>query len=237
MRRLFAEFVVIVAGVLVALAANAAWEVRSERQQEEEYYRALARDVEADTAEYDIALRMTRRSLETATYVRSVILDDPVPSTRSLSQSLTYASWVNYPDWSSGTIDELYGAGTIRLIRDSAIKEALHSYRALVAEWRPRIQGSEYDAFQTYRRSIAGLVPLELAIAYEGTTLDNEVVDGFDVDEEALAMKIRGDGGLLVDTEIMIFQWASLIMLYDEQLDEAVALLDMLNRRIDGRAR
>ncbi len=48
--RLFAEFVVIVAGVLVALAANAAWEVRSERQQEEAYYRALVRDLQADTA-------------------------------------------------------------------------------------------------------------------------------------------------------------------------------------------
>jgi hypothetical protein len=232
--RLFAEFVVIVAGVLVALGANAAWEVRSERQREDAYYRALVRDLEADTAEYAIALRMTRRSLETATYVRSVILGDPLPATRSLSQSLYFASWVNYPDWASGTIEELYSAGTIRLIRDSAIKEALHSYRALVAEWRPRLQGPEYGAFQVYRRSTVGLIPLEVAVAYEATTFDDETVEGVEVDEEALARKIRGDVSLLRDTELMILQWASLIFSYDEQLGEAVALMDLIRRTIDS---
>ena len=230
--RLFAEFVVIVAGVLVALAANAAWEVRSERQQEESYYRALVRDLEADTAEYSIALRMTGRSLETATYVRSVILGDPLPSTRTLSQSLYYASWVNYPDWASGTIEELYSAGTIRLIRENAIKEALHSYRALVAEWRPRMQGSEYGAFQAYRRSTVGLIPLEAAVAYEVTGLEDELAEGVQVDEEALAREIRGDVGLLRDTELMILQWASLINFYNEQVGEAVELLNLIKKRV-----
>ena len=230
--RLFAEFVVIVAGVLVALAANAAWEVRSEHQQEAGYYGALARDVEADTAEYAIALRMTGRSLETATYVRSVILGDPMPTTRPLSQALYYASWVNYPDWSSGTIEELYGAGTIRLIRDTEIKEALHSYRALVAEWRPRMQGSEYGAFQNYRRATVGLIPLEAAVAYEATTLGNESVDGIQVDEDALATRIRGDAALLRETDFMILQWGSLIILYEEQLAEAVELLDLIKTRV-----
>lgn len=232
--RLFAEFVVIVAGVLVALAANAAWEVRSERQEEEAYYRALVRDLEADTAEYAIALRMTSRSLETATYVRSVILGHPIPASRSLSQSLFYASWVNYPDWSSGTIEELYSAGTIRLIRDSAIKEALHSYRALVAEWRPRMQGPEYGAFQAYRRSTVGLIPLEVAVAYQGTSLANESVEGVQVDEEALARRIRGDVGLLPDTDLMILQWEDLIWFYEEQLGEALALLDLIRKRVDS---
>ena len=232
--RLFAEFVVIVAGVLVALAANAAWEVRSERQQEEAYYRALAGDLEADTAEYALALRMTGRSLETARYVRSVILGDPLPATRSLSQSLFYASWVNYPDWSSGTIDEIYSAGTIRLIRDSAIKEALHSYRALVSEWKPRMQGPEYGAFQAYRWSTVGLIPLEVAVAYQATSLENELVEGVEVDEEALARRIHGDVGLLRDTELMILQWEDLIWFYDEQLGEAVALLDLIRKRVDS---
>jgi hypothetical protein len=230
--RLFAEFVVIVAGVLVALAANEAWAVRSERQQEEAYYRDLARDVEADTAEYAIALRMTRRSLEAATHVRSIILRDPLPAPRPLSQSLYYASWVNYPDWSSGTIEELYSAGTIRLIRDRGIKEALHSYRALVAEWRPRMQGSEYGAFQAYRRSTVGLIPLEAAVAYEATTLGNELADGVQVDEDALAVKIRGDVALLRDTELMMLQWGSLIILYDEQVAEAEELLGLLRERV-----
>jgi hypothetical protein len=232
--RLFAEFLIIVAGVLVALAANAAWEMRSERQQEEAYYRALARDLEADTAEYGIALRMTSRSLETATYVHSVILGDPLPAARPLSQCLFYASWVNYPDWSSGTIEELYGAGTIRLIRDSAIKDALHSFRASIAEWRPRLQSPEYGAFQAYRRSTAGLIPLDAALAYQGTSLDTEEVEGVQVDEEELARRLYGDVGIRRDTELMILQWADLIYFYNEQLEEAVALLNLIRRRVDS---
>jgi hypothetical protein len=230
--RLFAEFVIIVTGVLVALGVNAAWEVRSERQQEEAYYRALVRDLEADTAEYAIALRMTGRSLETAEYVRSVILGRPANATRTLSKSLFYASWVNYPDWSSGTMEELYGAGTIRLIRDEPIKAALHSYRALVSEWRPRIEGPEYSAFQEYRRLIVGLIPLEAAIAYQLTGLDDESVEGVHVDEEALARRIRGDVELLRATERMILEWTDLVYFYKEQVGEALKVLNLLKDRV-----
>ncbi len=232
--RLVAEFVVIVAGVLVALAADAAWDVRTERRQEEGYYSALVRDLQADTTEYAFALRMTGRSLETAKYVRSVILGDPVPASRPLSQSLYYASWVNYPDWSSGTMEELYSAGTIRLIRDRDIKEALHSYRALVSEWRPRVQGPEYGEFQEYRKLSAGLIPLEAAIAYLHTTLGHEAVEGVHVDERALAERIRDDSALLRSTELMILQWEDLEVFYEEQVDEAVRVLNLIERRLGG---
>lgn len=232
--RLLGEFIVIVAGVLVALAAQAAWDVRRERQQEDDYSHALARDLQSDTAEYAIALRMTRRSIETANVVRSVILGDTVHATRPLSKSLYYASWVNYPDWSSGTMEELYSAGTIRLIRDQRIKEALHSYRALVSEWRPRMQGPEYDAFQEYRRLTVGLIPLEAAIAYEHTGLYDESVEGVQVDETALARRLRGDTGLLEATEQMILQWESLVIFYEEQVREAVRVLNLIERRIGG---
>ena len=50
--RLAAEFVVIVLGVLVALAVDAAWGRRQEALQEREYYRTLARDLASDTLEY-----------------------------------------------------------------------------------------------------------------------------------------------------------------------------------------
>lgn len=228
--KLGAEFVVIVMGVLVALGVDATWEVRSERRQETDYYRSLAQDVRADTAEYGIALWMTRRSLETAQEVRAAILGKPRVSDRPLSQSVYYASWVNYPDWASGTIEELYGAGTIRLIRDERIKTALHAYRALVAEWRPRIQGPEYSAFQAYRAATTGLMPLEAAIAYEGG--EEPTVE---IDEAGLANSLRGDRALLQKTEQMIIEWASLIVFYNEQVAEARKLLALLEARLaDG---
>lgn len=229
--RLVAEFFVIVAGVLVALSADAALDIRADRRLEEGYYLALLHDLQADTGEYAIALRMTRRSIATANHVRSEILGDGASGPRPLSQSLYYASWVNYPDWSSGTMEELYSAGTIRLIRDRPIKEALHAYRALVSEWRPRLQGPENDAFLEYRELTTGLIPLEASIAYERTSLDDEVVNGVHVDEGRLAERIRGDAALLRSTERMIIQWESLVVSYEEQLLEAVLLLNLLERR------
>jgi len=96
------------------------------------------------------------------------------------------------------------------------------------------MQGPEYGAFQAYRRSTVGLIPLEAALAYQGTSLDNEVVEGVQVDEEALARRIRGDVGVLRDTELMILQWADLIYFYNEQREEAVALLNLIRRRVDS---
>jgi hypothetical protein len=225
--RLGVEFVVIVMGVLVALGVDAAWEVRSERRQEMEYYRSLAQDVRADTAEYGIALWMTRRSLETSREVRAAILGRPQASDRPLSKSVYYASWVNYPDWASGTMEELYAAGTIRLIRDEQIKTALQAYRALIAEWRPRIQGPEYSAFQAYRASTAGLIPLEAALAYEAGEEPT-----LEIDEAGLANSLRGNSSLLQKTEQMIIEWASLIIFYNEQVAEAQKLLALLEARV-----
>jgi len=54
------------------------------------------------------------------------------------------------------------------------------------------------------------------------------------VDEEALARRIRGDVGLLPDTDLMILQWEDLIWFYKEQLGEALALLDLIRKRVDS---
>lgn len=229
--RLLGEFVVIVVGVLVALAANAAWEVRVEHRQEEDYYRSLAHDLVADTAEYGLSLRMTARSMEAARHVRSAIRGDATASTRSLARSVAFASWVNFPDWSSGTVDELFSAGTIRLIRDPGIKNALHEYRASIAEWRPRMQGPEYDAYLDYRRQTAGWIPLEASIAFMVSRLDNEGADDR-IDEAALARRLRGNEALLNTTELMIVQWSSLSDLFEEQRDTAIALLRLLEQRV-----
>lgn len=227
-KRLAGEFIVIVLGVLVALSVDAGLEVRAERARERAYYQSLARDLADDTAEYAIAIRMSARSIEAGHQVRSVILGDPYAGTRPLSQSVAYASWVNYPDWSSGTLDELYSVGTIRLIRKQEIKDAIHAYRSGVNEWRPRMQGAEYSAFLDYRRAAAGLIPLEALMAYEMTSLDDERVVGVEVDEALLSERLRGNQALLGDLETMIFQWVSLTVLYEEQRALALHLLNVL---------
>ena len=75
-RRLFAEFFVIVVGVLVALRVDSAWEIRGEHHREIEYYRSLIQDIAADTAEYVAAIDLAGSSIKLAGYVAAVIRDD-----------------------------------------------------------------------------------------------------------------------------------------------------------------
>lgn len=233
-RRLVAEFVVIVLGVLVALAVDAAWDVRNERQRERDYYLSLARDLAADTAEYSGSISATNRAIEAAHHVRSAILGDAGPFERPLSRSLIYASWVNYPTRSSGTVEELFSAGTIRLIRSQEIKDGIHRYRTYVDEWQPRLEGPENSAFLEYRRLAEGLLPLEARRSYLADPSGEDGHPG--VDELALARAIRGDSTLLRETETMIMQWEFLRGMYGGQRSLATELLNLLEDTIGGDA-
>jgi hypothetical protein len=91
------------------------------------------------------------------------------------------------------------------------------------------MQGPEYGAFLDYRRAISGLIPLEAQMAYEMTSLDDEgAAAGVEVDEALLAARLRGNQPLLGDLEIMMFQWVSLTVLYEEQRELALHLLNLL---------
>jgi hypothetical protein len=227
---------VIVVGVLVALAVDAAWELRTEWQQEQAYYAALARDLASDTAEYQVALRMAARSIESSHAVRSAILGRPPSVTRPLSQSLNYASWVNHPSWSFGTLDELYGGGSVRLIRDAGVKSRLHEYRSSVDEWRPRLGPPEVATYLAFRQYADGFLPLDARIAYVGTRLEDEQVAALDVDEEALARRVRGDEVLLDLTDRMIIEWTHLVGIYEEQRLLARQALTSVEARVEHRA-
>lgn len=217
--RLAGEFLIIVTGVLVALGVDGWREGRAERAREIAYYHALAEDLERDLEEYDFALQMTARSIGAANHVGGVIRGEIVPDPeRSLRESLEYASWVNYPAWSSGTMDELIASGAIRLIRDAEIKRAMFAYYDLVEEWKPRLLGPEYGTFVEYRR---------LTRPYD-TDVDPEI------DDAAVARAIRGDQELLGVVAAMIDEWDVLTALLEDQREAAAELQTRVERELEG---
>ncbi|MGD9967663.1 MAG: hypothetical protein AB7T59_14165 [Hyphomonadaceae bacterium] len=228
------EFVIVVAGVFLGMQANTWQQMRAERVLERAYYVSLANDLRADVAEYQFSIRMATRSIEAANAVRAVILGNPDASGRPLSQSLFFASWVNYPNLATGTVDELYAAGTIRVIRDAEVKNALHTYQSEAEEWRSRLQSPEYGAFLAYRLRADPLLPMETRNAYLLTRLDDENVERQSVDETGLARRLRGDAVLLDATERMISDWVFLSSTYERQLEEARALLALVERHGRG---
>jgi hypothetical protein len=90
------------------------------------------------------------------------------------------------------------------------------------------MQGPEYGAFLDYRRVIAGLIPLEAQTAYVRTSLADELVVDVEVDEALLAERLRGNQPLLRELKIMMVQWADLTVLYQQQREFALRLLNLL---------
>lgn len=225
--RLLGEFVTIVLGVLVALAVDEWRDQRADDRLEVEYYESLVDDLERDIAEYEFARDFIGVSIEAAQQVlagiEGVPASEPYPT---MVQAVQYASWVNYPAWSSGTLDELVNSGAIRLLRDPDVKRAVLAYYDAVSEWKPRLQGPEFSAFIAYRRATAGLASAEPSLwtneriaipADEFATLDPVVRD-----------EIRGNTELRGLTREMIWQWSGLDRFMQSFHDQAVELRDVI---------
>lgn len=231
--RLAGEFLVIVLGVLVALAVDEWRETRAERAREAAYYRALAEDLDRDLEEYEFSLDFLDRSVDAAEHVLAAIRgEEPADPVRPLAHSVTYASWVNYPAWTSGTVDELVNSGSIRLILDEDIKRAMLSYRDLVDEWKPRLHGPEHGTFLEYRRYKREYLPYEIAVAPDPADSPEGGVDPA-VDAE-LARRLRGDEALRGLVQQMTGEWMTLQAILRSQRDAAADLRARIEAKLSA---
>lgn len=231
--RMTGEFLVIVLGVLVALAVDAWWDRRSDAALAQAYYAALARDLAADTVEYADAIKNIERSIDATEHVLAAIEGRVAEyhASRALVQSLAIAPSVNFPDWSSGTMDELVNAGTIRLLSDTTLKRVLLARYAEAREFRPRAQGPEHSAYLEYRRLIRGMVPLEV---FKGTVFrkrpDENAEEDFGVSDDELQEKLRGREELRLVAGDMLVQWWSLWNLFHYERDATRDLLALFEK-------
>jgi len=232
--RLAGEFIVIVLGVLVALGVDEWRGNRADARQEVEYYRSLVEDLDRDIAEYEFARDFIAVSIRAAEHVLSAITGapatDPFPT---LVQAVQYASWVNYPAWSSGTLDELVSSGTIRLMRDQVIKRAMLLYYDGIAEWKPRLQGPEFAAFIEYRSVTAGWVSVGPAMwTSRRSSPPSEELASLD---PQLERRLRGNERMLGLTQQLIWQWKGFASFMQKFDDEAVALRSRIEEDLEGR--
>lgn len=232
--RLAGEFVTIVLGVLVALGVDEWRETQADARQELEYYRSLVEDLDRDIAEYAYAQEFIGVSLGAAEHVLAVITG--APSTNpfpSLVQSVQYASWVNYPAWSSGTLDELVSSGAIRLMRSQEIKRAMLAYYDGLAEWKPRLLGPEFGAFIAYRQATAAWV-------HEGPSLwttrrSAPAREEFADLDPQLVQQLRGNDQLLGLTQQLIWDWRGLSTMTGRFQTEALALKNLIEEELRER--
>lgn len=232
--RLAGEFLAIVLGVLVALGVDQWRGSRADVRLEAEYYRSLVEDLERDIDEYEIASDFIAVSMRAADQVLATITGAPAAEPfPTLAEAVQYASWVNYPAWTSGTVDELVNSGTIRLVRNQEVKRAVLAYYDGIAEWKPRLQSPEFQAFIEYRRVTAGWLPVDL----DTWTRDRSIPQSGDLAtlDPELERKLRDHEDMLGLTQEMLSEWAGVASFMQKFHDRAVALRDRIEAELLGR--
>ncbi len=232
--RLAAEFLTIVLGVLVALGVDGWRETRADVRREMEYYHSMVEDLERDISEYESSRDFMALSIQAADQVLATINgSSPSGPYPTLDDAVHYASWVNYPSWSSGTLGELVNSGAIRLIRNREVKRAVLAYYDEINEWKPRLQGPEFSAFIAYRRMTMGWTPLDRLTwdIERASTLSETPVPP----DPELVARLRGNEVLLGLTQEMLWQWDGLDSFMEGFNDQATALKELLQQELAAR--
>ena len=125
------EFIIIVVGVLVALAVDQWSQARSDRLLETRYLQRLKADLEFDTT---LFARFDSRALSAkAGILRDLLAPDALARLRArpnLVDDLNYSKVVALPTNRPATFEELQSTGRLSLIQDTDLRGALSYYYA-----------------------------------------------------------------------------------------------------------
>ena len=179
-RRLAAEFAVIVVGVLVALAVDAAREARDERTQEAVYLEQLRADLAATADSLAKAISVEQRARQSADRAISALNSIRLPASDSLASwtaAATNSSAAFYP--TMGTVTALVESGELRLIRDVDLRQGILEYHSRVQGALRIIDAVDPHMWRTMER--LGQVLSWAALIEPGET------QRFPIDWEALA--------------------------------------------------
>jgi len=154
--RLFGEFFLIVIGVLVALAVEAALESRKDDQLRDEYLLRVENDVSSDRQAIVSRIEFFTEVQQFSNDVL-VWLDDDAPVDHDLLLASFYAAeiWPFVPNLV--TYDDLRSTGNIRLIDDIDLRMGLSSYYNKADTSR-----NGWNPSEDYREVVRGIIPNDI---------------------------------------------------------------------------
>lgn len=161
-RRIGAEVVAIVVSILLAFAIDAWWDLRGDRQLEQEYLVALE-------AEVHTAISELENDLEQREMLRAMLvsyLTDEQSDRQFFSEMLYRSAIVNNLSPPTSVIDELISSGQLQLIRSAQIREGLVLYRQMMQkndlndEGHRTFVNTRFIPFLSERIPLAGVVPV-----------------------------------------------------------------------------
>ena len=154
--RVIGEFLLIVTGVLVALAVETALEEREDDKLRSEYISRIKTDVAADKKAIEFRIdffeKVSKFSRDTLDWAES---DLPVDKDVLLASFYAAEIWPFLPNVS--TYQDLQSTGNIRLLDDIELRTSLVSYHTQASASRPG-----WTPLEDYREIIRGVIPTDV---------------------------------------------------------------------------
>jgi hypothetical protein len=168
LRRAAGELLIIVVGVLTALALNGWNAKRQERALEEVYLRSLAADLATQVDRFDGWLTAFDARAGVAEQVWSAVTTGVSPrlTPEDLFDALLSGGTYHPPRlYSDATYQDLISTGNLRLIRDQELRSAILDYHSLRTQYLEWIDELARESSTAWNRSAEGLMPAALISA------------------------------------------------------------------------
>lgn len=165
LRSLARDFLLIVTGVLTALALenwNAGYK---ERRLEAEYLRALAADTRSHVAQYESGVeRLAQHRGWTTTIWGWANGASPQQPVEEVLLWMRLGGQLNLStQFQNGAYQDLVNSGRLGLIRNRAVRDALIDYHNYHSRWNSLMEADGQRAADRYADAVAHLIPPDLA--------------------------------------------------------------------------
>ncbi len=173
--RVLAEFVLIVVGVLAALAVDEYRTTSEERTQERLYLEGLAQDFERTAEDIGSVGAVYQQARRYGEAVLPVLRSDAsVPlDTAAFLVAVYEITRTPEPAISRATYEDMLSTGSLRLLRTDSVRQAVVDYYESIERI---IRPTDYNVDRApYRSAVRSLLPLELQLAIRTCPLTGEL--------------------------------------------------------------
>ena len=127
---LFAELVIVIVGIFIAIQVENWREHRADLRQEQTYILRLAGDIERDVEAIGISISLAEHRLELADLLIAAAAEPALARQRpaAFMTAVHQSSYTHTPSLNSATFEELRSTGGLGLLRDDDLKSALFEY-------------------------------------------------------------------------------------------------------------
>lgn len=234
--RLLAEGAVIVAGVLIALAADRWMQGLDDRRLEREYLAQLLDDFENADSALTWGVRFAERRLAYADLVQQVTegaLPDSVGALE-LARALHLSSWLVDPPVPRDTWSELVADGRLTLLTNRSLRRDISLFYGTIDQ-QSEFHGEWTEFVRPFRTAATGLLPPRLGLAIAKWEIEGEPIDPALVpDRASLIAAIRAESDLRRSSEPTLTQnWAA-VRQYGVLLEHARRIAEAIRVELGG---